>query len=382
MTRRVKVFMPCIGLDRIKRGLEAFTQQTFDALQDAEELDITVFKGSGPSSDKQKNIWHIPRVSSVGKLAGALIGRITRRGPYLGSLLIEQFSFFPGFASRILRDKPDLIFYSDYDLGALCWWLRKILRLKFRLLLSNGGPSPYPHNRCDLVQQITPYQYSKALEHGEAPGRHCILPYAIPMDAPQAFAPKHKETVRQQLDLPIDRKIVLSVGSIEIGHKRMDYLVTEASMLPEPRPYLVILGQVCDGTPAIVALADELLGADNYALRSVPKSQVDTYYQAADVFVLCSLMEGFGLVYVEAMANGLPCLAHDNEVTRYIFGNHGTLADFTQELQLRDNLEMTLNNPESCEQILSRQQYVYDKFSWAALRSNYVELLLASSVAD
>jgi len=264
----------------------------------------------------------------------------------------------------------------------LCWWLRKLLKLDFRMLLFNGGPSPYPHNRCDLVQQITPYQYSKAIEHGEAPGRHHVLPHAIDMNHPKEFKPEQKGILRQQLGLPSDRKIILSVGSIDVSHKRMDYLVKEVSMLPEPRPYLIMLGQVCDETPTVITLANKLLGVENYAIRSVPRDQVDAYYQASDVFVLCSLMEGFGLVYVEAMANGLLCLAHNNGVTQYIIGTNGRLGDFTQPQQLKDLLEQSLYTKEEHNLKTERQQYVYDKFSWAALRSDYIRLLVQSAAVE
>ena len=40
----------------------------------------------------------------------------------------------------------------------------------------------------------------------------------------------------------------------------------------------------------------------------IPPEKIKTYYRKASVFVMPSLMEGFGLVFLEAMAQGLPVI--------------------------------------------------------------------------
>ena len=72
------------------------------------------------------------------------------------------------------------------------------------------------------------------------------------------------------------------------------------------------------------ATAELMLGPDGFVMRTVPREQMDGYYRAADVFALASLQEAFGLAYVEAMAHGLPCLAHDQPVTRFVLGGRAS----------------------------------------------------------
>jgi glycosyltransferase involved in cell wall biosynthesis len=75
-------------------------------------------------------------------------------------------------------------------------------------------------------------------------------------------------------------------------------------------------------------LGNELLGADNFQTRSVALKEVKNYYKIADAFILASLGEGFGRVFLEAMCYGLPCLAHDYEVTRFVLETRGIFSEF------------------------------------------------------
>jgi phosphatidylinositol alpha-1,6-mannosyltransferase len=61
----------------------------------------------------------------------------------------------------------------------------------------------------------------------------------------------------------------------------------------------------------------------------VEKSELPTLYRAADVFVMPSSGEGFGIVYLEALACGTPVIAGDSDGARDPLqdGNLGVLAD-------------------------------------------------------
>ena len=110
----------------------------------------------------------------------------------------------------------------------------------------------------------------------------------------------------------------------------MDYLIREMTSLPKGEYFLVILGQFGPESRQIQDLAQSLLPG-RHLITSVHFDQVGEYYAMADIFVLCSLKEGFGLVYIEALRAGLPVLAHDFPVSRDVLQSEGILPIFARK---------------------------------------------------
>lgn len=365
----MKVFLLCSGLGRIRRGYESFTQECFDALNTIPELDVHLFKGAGIDGPKSKVLRNISRISSW----GLRLGRWTRRGSYF----IEQFTFFVSLVPYLQKERPQIVYFSDGNLGNFLWYWRKVTRQQYRLLFSNGGPLTPPFPRWDYIQQIVPKYLDEAIDAGEPPNRQCLVSYGFNISQMARHQPVYAEKeLRLRLGLPENRKILLSVGAINATHKRMDYVIRELASLPVPRPFLVVLGQRDAESPAIGELALRLLGDDGYRFSMVDHRETIAYYKAADFFTLASLNEGFGRVYVEAMTEGLMCLTHDYDVARYILGEWGKFADFSKAGGLSSLLIKQLAVGEDCDKRNARCDYVFNRFGWDVLRPQYLKMLM------
>lgn len=370
--KTTKVFLVCSGLGHVLRGYESFTQQCFDTLASEPSLDITLFQGKGHSSSNIHTLRNLPRNHSfTQKLALCF-----RKHSYLSEpYFLEQTSFFLSLIPYLFREKPEVVIFSDFSLGTMLWHWRRISNLSYKLLFSNGAPNGPPFSRMDHVQHLTPSHYQAAINAGESAENHSLVPYGIQLDRKYtSLSLLERDSLRRKLNLPIERHLILSVGAINKSHKRMDYLIKEVANLAEPRPYLLLLGQFDKESREIVKLGNLLLGADNFQAKTVTSEEIDNYYKSADLFVLASLNEGFGRVFLEAMEHGLPCLAHDYEVARFVLGDHGYFANFACFESLTILIRQVLDRDTKREQA-ARHQSVYERFSWEYLRRDYTEMI-------
>jgi len=119
-------------------------------------------------------------------------------------------------------------------------------------------------------------------------------------------------------------------------------------------------------------LGYELLGKKRFFHTSVAHEQMPEYYRAADLFTLCSISsEAFGIVYLEAMATGLPCIATDDESRREIVGNAGIfIKDPDNAEEYSTGLKQTLATK---WKDLPRKQA--EKFSWDKVVAEYEKVL-------
>lgn len=359
----VRVFLCCTGLGILNRGFESFARDAFDGLSHTPGLDLWLIKGKGAPSEREIPVWCLPRTG----LPAQMLGRLFKRSAYAA----EQWSSFFPVARQIRRLRPDVIFYSDANLGFQLFFRRKWIGVPYRLLFSNGGPVSPPFARTDFVQQVAPLYHTQALDYGEPGSKHFMVPYGIKVPAAPACDPLLKRKLRTQLEMPLDRPVVLSVGAINRHHKRMDYLVREIAGLPRPRPFLQMLGALDEESPEVMELAEKLLGRENFSVKSLPYDKVADFYRAADIFVLSSLQEGFGRVYLEALMHGLPVIAHRHPVMEYVLDGQGILDDLSRPGALAGLIEQQIRIPHCENSMRSRWQSVKERFDWPRLAGQY-----------
>ena len=367
-----RVLLCCSGVGILNRGIETFFREASDNLRQSHGVEALLLKGAGKPEPGDLVVWNLPRTGRCARLLGGLV----RRNGYV----IEQWSTFLPIVFQIRRFRPQVIFYSDANLGFLLRRFRRHIGIDYRLLFSNGGPCHPPFSRHDFVHQVAPLYYEEALSAGEPRDKHFFIPYGIrvPKDPPR-FDPVLRRDLRRSLGLPLERPIVLSVGWIAKQHKRMHYLIEEVARMPKPRPFLQLVGAMDSASAEIVALGRHSLGSNGFAVGSVSPDEIASYYRAADVFALASLQEGFGRVYLEALMHGLPVVAHRHPVIEYVIGKEEALVDLSCPGSMAAALSAAIAGGNGDGRRRRRWESVRNRFDWQKLATDYVKMFEAVS---
>jgi UDP-glucose:(heptosyl)LPS alpha-1,3-glucosyltransferase len=103
-----------------------------------------------------------------------------------------------------------------------------------------------------------------------------------------------REAMREELGFTPEQKVIVFVAN-ELDRKGYPALLGTVESIGDPRLRILVAGRMAPPPHPLV----KYVGST---------SEVARYYAAADVFVLPTLYEAWGLVIIEAMATGLPVL--------------------------------------------------------------------------
>jgi phosphatidylinositol alpha-1,6-mannosyltransferase len=148
--------------------------------------------------------------------------------------------------------------------------------------------------------------------------RATIVPPGVDITRFRPLSGEARRAARVAHDLPVDGRLVVSVSRL-VPRKGMDVLIAAASLLQEQRPDLNVAiagsGRDADRLGRLVAAT----GAPVRLLGRVPDAALPALVGCGDVFAVpCRRrwagleQEGFGIVFLEAAACGLPQVAGDS----------------------------------------------------------------------
>lgn len=300
----MKIALLCSGLGHVDRGHEIFARDLFEMLKGT--VDITLLKGGGSDTEGERVVDNIPRNSTLlAHIKLPVSPKWMSAAQEEERLRVETETFAYASLKPLLEGAYDVIHCLEQEVCNIVYAHRHLFEHTPKVIFSNGGALPARDlPDCDFVQEHTGYNLSRSKRD-----KAFMIPHGV--DCSQ-FHPGVTTDFRQQHGIPSDAFVVISVGTICYWHKRMDYVIREVAAVPGA--YLVIVGQESADTAQIVKLGKELMGARIIFTR-MPHDELPRAYKAADVFVLGSLFETFGIVYIEAMAMGLPviCTNHVNQ---------------------------------------------------------------------
>lgn len=193
------------------------------------------------------------------------------------------------------------------------------------------------YSAADLVVATTPPQLDLLAADYEAPADHCrMIPPGYDDNRFFPVGEASREAIRQRLGF--SGKVVMALGRLA-RNKGYDLLIQGFAVLASREPDAML--HLAVGGSSLTLLEETILGElkelvgqlelqDKVQFGSfIPDDQLADYYRAADLFVLSSRYEPFGMTAIEAMASGAPTVVtvHGGLYRALTFGRHALFAD-------------------------------------------------------
>lgn len=191
------------------------------------------------------------------------------------------------------------------------------------------------------------------------------------------FTPGDRKAARTVFGLAREQ-VLLSVGRLDRReeYKGHDRIIRQIGPLrTEGRDVIYLIAGLGEDRARLEALAVELGVSDSVRfLGKMPYAQLPDLYRAADLFVLPSTGEGFGIVYLEAMACGTPALGLAMGGAADALGD-GALGFCINEDELPASLRRALDSPRPDAMTLHKA--VQARFGQDAFRARVARIVSA-----
>ncbi|MPZ51516.1 MAG: glycosyltransferase [Acidimicrobiia bacterium] len=325
-------------------------------------------------------------------------------GPAEPLTIAEQIPWARDFADEVLDrlstgPRTDLV-HSHYWLSG---WVGALVKRKLGLphvisfhtlgrvkeVNRRGDDKPEPLVRivtesevvseADCIIASTPDEADDLLLHyGASPESLCVTPPGVDRSI---FSPDSRSEARSQIGVSNDNPLVLFVGRIQ-PLKGLDIALKAFNKVSEvfSDASMMVVGGASGGSgEEEIRRAREYV--QNQGLRvefrnAVPHSETVPFYRAADVIMMPSRTESFGLVAVEAQSCGLPVVASDVGGLGFVVadGVSGLLVKGWEPEDHAAAVERILADQDLASDLSSGAREWSERFDWKVSVDRFLEL--------
>lgn len=295
----------------------------------------------------------------------------------------------PSIIGHLLKLKPQVIFANGFSIWTLLALLLKPWG-KWRIIIAYEGSSPtvdYCDSKLRLILRRAMVRFADAFITNNDRGKVYLTKilkakeshvFARPYEVPDLKALSGQQENPKGIDLELQRPVFLFVGQV-VPRKGVHLLLEACAILQkqEYRNYTVLI--VGDGHQR-----DELKNfSQNHGLqdcvqwvRWVDYDCLSYYFRSADVFVLPTLEDTWGMVVLEAMVFGKPvlCSKWAGTAEMVVEGENGYVFDPRDPATLAETMRRFIDEPDLIVSMGRKSQQLIAQYTPEAAAQSLAEV--------
>ena len=298
------------------------------------------------------------------------------------------------------RQRFDVIHqFHVVALGAACVSLKKIMQRPLvtslmgwdtyspeqsRFYRASRPFATWVLNSSDVVTSPSYDVATHARQDGCCPAIQ-IIPHGVDSGSFNKLPERDESTVRKELGFTQGERIILTVNRLD-PRKNLETLVCAAPKVLQrcPDVKFLVAGEGPQLSSLMSLAKEKRVEASFRFLGRISERSLASYYSAADLFVLTSIYEAFGVVLVEAMAaaktviaprvGGIPEIVKDGE-TGFLFPARNTRVLTDLMLRVLEDKELRAIIGERAREMAETH------FTWDRIVKRYLDAYSASLVS-
>ncbi|TYQ23365.1 glycosyltransferase family 4 protein [Pseudanabaena sp. UWO311] len=301
----------------------------------------------------------------------------------------STFWHTPIFAAQVLlaaiKDRPDLIICGHINFSPLAAKIFNLLKIPYWVIVHGidawnieDKSKIYGLKSAQKIVSVSEYTRDRIVyEQKISPDRIPLLPVTF-NDRQFTVKPK-PQYLLDRLQLNPDQPTILTVTRLASGdrYKGYDQIIQAlpAIRCQIPNICYLLVGKG-DDRDRIEAMVDDLDVRDCVTFAGfVPDDELADYYNLCDLFAMPSKGEGFGIVYLEALACGKPTIGgnQDGAIDALCKGELGVLVNPDSIDEIRETIVEILMNKHSLsilyEPDMLRQKAI-EKYGFEQFKQN------------
>ncbi len=249
--------------------------------------------------------------------------------PTSGLDMLEEYNLYPNIESS--NDTPEKV-KKGMDLDLIKWGL------------------------CDKIIVASKMVFETVVKLGVDPKKIFLVPYGLNQDW---FKYKSKPKKGR----------ILFVGLV--GLRKGVHYLAEAARIISNKGYdyeIVVVGKEFVDTTIDLYKGPQYLG-------HIPRSEIIKEYLTADVFVLPTIADGFGLVHLEAMACGVPVITTENCGSVVDHNKDGLIVPIRDPIAIADSILKIVENRDLRNKMSKAAKIKARKYTWSQYKKRLFEVL-------